>query len=392
MYDFETCCDRNNVGAYKYLEMLEKNPAVPKGIIPLSVADMEFKTAPEIVDGLKKYLDDNVLGYTGPTEGFFDAVSDWCKRRHNYIVEKEWIKLSDGVVSAICDLIRATTQEGDKVIILPPVYGPFKKTVEVNNRKIVEVNLIRNDNKYTIDYDELEKKAKDKDTKLIIFSNPHNPVGRVWLRQELLKVYEICADNDVFIIDDEIHNDLIMPGYEHTVMANVAPDAGKHMAVCIAPSKSFNLAGLQTSTIIIEDPEVRRAFNHSKLQGFRGATNVLGMEACRLAYTSCEKWLDECIEVIRENATYFESFMKEHFPEIVVYPMEGTYLIWCDFTAWGMSASELEEFMTKEALIFADEGYIFGKAGECFERFNLACPRKVIEDSLNRLLKAKKMH
>ena len=298
MYDFETCPDRRKASSYKYINMLKKNPNVPEGIIPLSIADMEFKNAPEIAEGLKEYIDKNVLGYTAPTEGFLDAVSGWLKKRHGYDVNKDWIQLSDGVVPAICDLIRATTNERDKVIILSPVYGPFKKSIEINNRMAIEVDLINDGHRYTIDYEALEKAASDKDTRLIIFCNPHNPVGRVWTKDELLKVYEICISNNVFIVDDEIHNDLIMPGYEHTVMANIAPDAGKHMAVCIAPSKSFNLAGMQTSVVIIEDPDVKKAFDNSRFKGFRGVVNVLGMEACRLAYTGCEKWLDECIDVI----------------------------------------------------------------------------------------------
>ncbi|WP_035790761.1 MalY/PatB family protein [Butyrivibrio sp. FC2001] len=389
MYDFVTCPDRRNASAYKYINMIKKNPDVPEEIIPLSVADMEFKNAPEIVDGLKDYIGKTVLGYTAPTDGFLNAVVDWQKRRHNYAIEKEWISLSDGVVPALCDLIRATTKEGEGVIILTPVYYPFKKSIEMNGRKVMDVGLVTDGKRYSIDFNALEKAASDKNTKLILFCNPHNPVGRVWTKEELLKVYEICVANDVFIVDDEIHNDLIMPGYEHTVMAKVAPDAGKHMAVCVAPSKTFNLAAMQTSMVIIEDPEVRKAFDKERYKGYRDAPNPLGMEACRLAYTHCEKWLDECIEVIHGNAVFLEEFMKKHFPEVVVYPMEGTYLMWCDFNAWGMAHKELEKFMTGEALLFLDEGYWFGTGGAGFERFNLACPRYIIEEALNRLLKVR---
>lgn len=390
MYDFDTCPDRRNASAYKYINMLKKNPEIPEGIIPMSVADMEFKNAPEIVDGLKDYIEKTVLGYTAPTDSFFNAFIDWQKRRHNYDIEKEWIKLSDGVVPALCDLIKATTHEGDGVIILTPVYYPFRKSIEMNGRKVVDVNLITGGKSYMIDFDALEKAASDENTKLIIFCNPHNPVGRVWTRQELLKVYQICVANNVFIIDDEIHNDLIMPGYEHTVMAKVAPDAGKHMAVCVAASKTFNLAALQTSMVIIEDSEIRKAFDSERFKGYRDAPNPLGIEASRLAYTHCENWLDECIKVIHDNSIFFDEFMKEHFPEVVVYPMEGTYLKWCDFSAWKMPPKELEKFMTEEALLFLDEGYWFGTCGAGFERFNLACPKHVIEQALTRLLNAKR--
>ncbi len=390
MYDFTTCPDRRHAASEKYNDMLKKCPNVPEGIIPLSVADMEFKNAPEITEGLAEYLKDTVLGYTSPTEGFVEAVLGWLKNRHSYDVKREWLAVSDGVVPAIGDLIRATTSEGDGIIILSPVYYPFKGSIERNDRKAIEVDLLYDGHEYTIDFEKLEKAAADESNKLLIFCNPHNPVGRVWTKEELRRVYDICVKNDVFIIDDEIHNDLIMPGFEHTVMANIAEDAGKHMAVCVAPSKSFNLAGMQTSVVVIEDHEKRRAFWKSRSQSFRYDVNILGMEACRLAYTKCEKWLDECIETIHENAEYLKSFMNEHFPEIVVYPLEGTYLIWCDFNAWGMNEKELEDFMVNEAFLFLDEGYIFGDSGKGFERFNLACPKSVLKDALERLLEARR--
>lgn len=400
MYDFKICPDRRNANSYKYNDMLKRNPDVPEGIIPFSVADMEFKNAPEIAEGLKEYLDENVLGYTAPSKDFLESIKDWLAMRHNYKIEKEWIQLSDGVVPALGDFIRAMTKEGDGVIILSPVYYPFKRSILLNDRKVVEVDLINNaensedsssgNNSYSIDYEALEAAASDKNTTLIIFCNPHNPVGRVWTKEELRRVYDICVKHDVFIVDDEIHNDLIMPGYEHTVMGAVAEDAGMHMGICIAPSKSFNLAGMQTSAVIIQDPEVRKAFDDSRFKGYRGVTNALGMEACRIAYKRCEKWLDECIDVIHENAIYFTKFMNEHFPEIKVYPLEGTYLIWCDFRAWGMDTRELEHFMTHEAFLFTDEGYLFGDAGKGFERFNLACPKHILEDALNRLLEARR--
>ncbi|WP_035791907.1 MalY/PatB family protein [Butyrivibrio sp. AE3006] len=386
MYDFLTCPDRTKSFSYKYKDMFDKNPDIPEGVIPFSVADMEFKNAPEIIEGLKKYIENTVLGYTAPSDGFIEAVCGWMEKRHDYHIEKEWIALSDGVVPALSDLIRSTTDEGDGVIILTPVYYPFKGSIEKNNRKVVNVDLLHDDSSYTIDFDGLKKAAADKNNKLIIFCNPHNPVGRVWTKEELKQVYDICVSNDVFIISDEIHNDLIMPGYEHTVMANVAEDAGKHMAVCTAPSKSFNLAGLQTSCIIIEDEDRRKAFINSRAKGHRGVVNALGMEACRVAYTECEKWLDECIEVIDGNAKYMKSFLNEHFPEVKVYPLEGTYLLWCDFGAYGLSCSELEEFNIKDALLFTDEGYLFGEAGKGFERFNIACPRHKLEEAMQRLL------
>ena len=388
MYDFTTCADRTDVGSFKYLDMYKKNPDLSKDIVPLSVADMEFLNAPEIKEGLKKYIDDSVLGYTGPTDGFYDAVIGWMTRRHDYEIKKEWIILSDGVVPALGDLIRAVTKPKDNIIICSPVYYPFKNSIEANDRVVADVPLISDGASYTLDFEGLEKAASDPATTAIIFCSPHNPVGRVWTRDELLRVYKICEKNKVFIIDDEIHGDLIMPGCEHTVMANIAPGAGKNMAVCTAPSKTFNLAGLQTSSIIIEDEAIRAAFLRSKKQVFRMSPNMLGMEACRIAYTKAQDWLDECIEVISGNAMYMESFFKEHLPDIRVFPLQGTYLLWCDFRSLGMDYKELEEFMVKKALLFTDEGYLFGDNGKGFERFNIACPRHILEAATDRLLNA----
>ena len=226
----------------------------------------------------------------------------------------------------------------------------------------------------------------------MIFCNPHNPIGKVWTGEELLKVYEICVENQLFIIDDEIHHDLIMPGYKHTVMANVAKDAGKHMAVCTAPSKSFNLAGLQTASIIIQNSEILDRFKASRLDGFRSVTNVLGMVACEAAYNYGEKWLDECIEVINRNAIYVSEFVKTNMPEIKIFPLEGTYLLWCDCRALRLEKSKLEEFMTEKAYIFADEGYIFGEEGTGFERLNIACSEQTVRETMDRLFKAYKRY
>ncbi len=389
MYDFVNLPKGDRSGSFKYKDMYKRCPDVPEGIVPLSIADMEFRIAPEIREGIREYLDENVLGYTDLTDEFKEALIGWMKKRHDYTVKKEWIAPSDGVVTAIGDLILSTTKPGDGVIVFSPVYNPFKKAVNMKKRRLVELNLIESGDTYEIDFDDLKTAAENPDNKLLIFCNPHNPIGKVWSKEELQKVYDICVSNNVFIIDDEIHHDIIMPEYRHTVMANVAPDAGMHIAVCTAPSKSFNLMGLQTSSIIIENAEVREAFNKARLDGFRSVTNALGIEACRIAYTKCEDWLNECIGVIHENARYISKFMADNMPEVKVYPLEGTYLLWCDFRAWGLDNERLEDFMVNKAYVFSDEGYIFGETGSGFERFNLACPNQVIRETMERLLKAR---
>ena len=392
MYDFTASKDRISDNSFKYKDMYKRNPDVPSGIIPMSIADMEFRTAPEITEAVKGYLDTNVLGYTDASEGYLNSVVTWMKKRHNYQIKKEWIAPSDGVVTAIGDLILCMTDPGDVVVVFSPVYNPFKKAVKMKGRTLIDIPLLLNNNGYHNDYDAFIQAAKKNTTKLLIFCNPHNPIGKVWSRDELVKVYEICLKNEIFIIDDEIHHDLIMPGYVHTVMANVAEDAGMHMAICTAPSKSFNLAGLQTAAIIIQNPEVYDRFKASRLDGFRSVTNILGMVACEAAYNHGEKWLDECIEVINRNARYISEFVETNMPEVKIFPLEGTYLLWCDCRALGLEKTELEDFMTEKAYIFADEGYIFGDEGTGFERLNIACPEQTVREIMDRFFNAYKKY
>lgn len=388
-YDFTTVPNRRNVGSVKWMDMLSKKPDVDEDVVPLSVADMEFLNAPEITKGLQEYIGNMVLGYTNATKAYYGTVINWMKKHHDYEVKQEWIALSDGVVPALGDLIRALSEPGDGVIIMSPVYYPFRMTIEAANRIVVNNPLLLTESGYEIDYADLEEKAKDEKTKLMIFCNPHNPVGRVWTREELSKVMDICIRNHVYVIDDEIHNDLIMPGVKHTVMATLSEEAAMNCAVCTAPSKTFNLAGLQTSNIIMRDLDKKKAFEKQRAGGFRLTLNAVGFEACRLAYTECEEWLEECIQVIAKNAEYVTEFMKENMPEIRVFPLEGTYLLWTDFRAWGLDYKALERFMIEDAQIFIDEGYMFGGNGKGFERFNLACPLSVIEKTMNRLLEAR---
>lgn len=392
MYDFVTSKDGISENSFKYKDMLKRNPDVPSGIVPMSIADMEFRTAPEITEEIKRYLDHNYLGYTDISDSYLNSIVNWMGKRHNYEIKKEWIAPSDGVVTAIGDLILSTTAPGDGVVVFSPVYNPFKRAVKMKGRNLIEVSLILDGSGYKIDYELFEKEAKKPDTKLLIFCNPHNPVGRVWTKDELLKVYDICVRNDIFIIDDEIHHDLIMPGSEHTVMARVSEEAGMHMAVCTAPSKSFNLAGLQTSYVIIENPDIYKKFKASRLDGFRSVTNVLGMVALEAAYTYGERWLDECIQVIYDNYRYISEFIEKNIPEIKIFPLEGTYLLWCDCRSLGLNKTELEAFMTEKAYIFADEGYIFGDEGIGFERINIACPNQVIKETMERLYNAYKIY
>lgn len=387
-YDFETLVSRKRMGSMKWQQMYDWKPDVSADVVPLSVADMELKNPPEVIEGLKKFLDNAILGYTIPYPEFYDAIINWHKKRHNWDIKKEWIINTPGVVNAFFAAVRAFTNPGDGVIIFRPVYYPFSMAIEENERTLVNCSLINNDGYYTIDYEKFERLASDPKNKLLIFCNPHNPVGRVWRREELERLAEIALKNDLIVVSDEIWSDIIMPGYNHKVLATVNEDLNDRLITCMAPSKSFNLAGLETSNIIISNESLRSKFKQSIDLVRGGGVNILGYKACELAYTECEEWLEDMIKLINTNQRVVKKFFEDNFPSIKAPLIEGTYLQWMDFRALGMTDEELEDFMHNEAELFLDEGYIFGEEGSGFERINLAAPTSVIESALERLGKA----
>ncbi len=382
-YDFTSVPDRSGCGSSKW--NTEKNSSVDA--VPLSVADMEFPTAEPIRNALSELALTKILGYTDPTDEYFDSVISWMDRRHNFKIEKDWIITTPGVVNGLGLIIEAVTKPGDGIMILTPVYYPFDMAVLAKSRKFVYSELLLSDGRYEIDFSDLEEKAALPTTKAIIFCNPHNPIGRVWTKEELQRVADICNRNGVFIIDDEIHNDLIMPGFTHTVMATLGEDTMNNIAVCTAPSKTFNLAGLQCSNIIIPDKKARGKMKAVMMMNLQSHLNIFAFEACKTAYNECEDWLDELLTVIDGNAKYIEGFMAENFPEIKVFPLEGTYLQWIDMRALEMTHIELRE-MLRGADIFLDWGEMFGDLGRGFQRINLACARVTLEKTMERFKKA----
>ncbi len=382
-HDFTSIPDRSKFGSSKW--EIAKNASTE--FVPLSVADMEFPTAKPIVNAIKKLADEAILGYSNPTEEYYDAVISWMKRRHDFEIEKEWIIQTPGVINALSLLIEATTKPGDGIIIMSPVYYPFDMTVVATSRHIVYCPLINRNGKYEINYALLREKAGNPKNTALLFSNPHNPIGKVWSKDELEKLSDICCENGVFIIDDEIHNDLIMPGYEHTVMATINEKTRNNIAVCTAPSKTFNLAGLQCSNIIIPNAKIRAKAQAMNKLNMQMHLNIFAYTACTAAYNECEDWLEELIEVIADNAKCVEDFMAEHFPEIKVYPLEGTYLQWLDMSALGMNHCEMKE-MLENANIYLDNGEMFGPLGRGFQRINLACAKSTLEKMLIRFKNA----
>ncbi len=386
-YDFTTPVNRRDAGSFKWDAMLRADPTVGPDIVPLSVADMEFLNAPEIIAGLKDYLDTHVMGYTGPTDAYYEAVIDWMRRRHGFAPRREWFVETPGIVPALGSLVRCFSAPGDGVLMLTPVYYPFFRAAEENGRVLVASELVPNGRTYTVDFDDFRRKAADPRVTLCILSSPHNPVGKVFTREELTLLAKICLDNHVFVICDEIHHDLILPGNQHVSMGTLGEPFLKNCAICTAPSKTFNLAGFQTSNVLLPDPARRSVFSDD---GAYFSLNILGYEACRLAYSRCEAWLDELMTVIDGNKRLVEREIAAHLPAVKVYDLQGTYLQWLDFRALGMTPEALETFMTKRARLFLDEGYLFGEGGKGFERINLACPERVLRAALDRLFAAAK--
>ena len=384
-YDFTTLTDRMPQGAGKWLLMKQVNPNVPDGIVPFSVADMEFSMAPEIINGLKSYLDDTILGYPTAQQNYFDAVMNFMKRRHNWDVKQEWICPAPGVLPAIFTLLKALSEPGDGVIIQTPVYYPFYNGINFTGRTQVHNPLICTDGHYTMDYTDLEEKCRDPKNKILIFCSPHNPVGRVWTREELEKMARICLDNDVIIISDEIHFDIVMPGYEHTVLASMSEELAENVITCTAPSKSFNLAGAKAANIIVPKAEHREKFWNERLTTNDKTINTLGYEACRLAYTACDAWLDELLVTLEENRHLLVEFIERELPQIKLTRLEGTYLQWMDFRGFGVDAAQVDRDMIEKAHLFLDDGAVFGGPGIGFQRINFACPKHVLAAGLLRL-------
>lgn len=382
-YDFQTVIDRTNTGAKKWNQMYEANPDIMEGTVPMSVADMEFKAAPEITQGLKDFLDISVLGYTVGYDNFYQSVIDWMERRHQWKIEKKWIVNTSGVVPALSIAIKVLTEPGDHVIAFTPVYGPFRTVTENNKRHFTAVPLINNDDRYQIDFEAFEAAAQVQESKLLLFCSPHNPIGRVWTEEELSRLLEIANRNNLYIVVDEIWNDIVFSGHKHHVLANL-PDADLNRIItCTAPSKSFNIAGLPISSIIISNAEVRQKFADEVALSFCGAKNILSYKACELAYNESEGWLDELIELMDQHQHLVADFLQEQCPQLKPNINEGTYVQWVDCSELGMTSEELEQFCALKAQFVVSSGIMFGDEGDQFIRINLALPTHKLQENLH---------
>ena len=380
-YDFTTLPDRWDAGAFKYEDMKKKKPDVSRDAVPLSVADMEFLDPPEVMEGLKRYLDHNVLGYTGPTEGYFSAVQSWMERRHGFRPEKDWFITSPGIVPALYELVKALTGPGEGVLMLSPVYHPFRFAAQEQGREAVFCPLIERERTYDIDFELFEKLCAQPQVKLFLLCSPHNPVGRIWTREELVRLGDICLEYDVVMVADEIHGDLILPGHTFTSVGTLPEQYLNNAILCTAPSKTFNLAGMQCSNLFVPNGALREKL---KQEGHYPTLTALGYESCRLAYTYGEAWLESLRTVLGENKKLVEGYLAKNIPVIKPFELMGTYLMWLDCRGLGLSKDALEKAMIDGELFF-DEGYIFGSEGAGFERLNLACPAWVLQKAMDKL-------
>ena len=382
--DFDTVIDRKGTRSLKYDFAVRRGK--PENVLPLWVADMDFQTSSYITEALEDMVKHGVFGYSESEEHYFEAVQNWMERHYNWHVKESWMTKTPGIVFALAMAVKAYTQENDAVLIQPPVYYPFKEVVEDNHRRLVNNTLVLGgDGTYTIDYEDFEKKIIEENVKLFILCNPHNPVGRVWTREELERLGEICLKHGVFVVSDEIHADFVFER-KHTVFSEVKEAYRDISMICTSPSKTFNIAGLQISNIFISNPEKATAFRRQVAAAGYSQVGLPGLVACEAAYRHGDEWLEGVLAYIKANAEFTRAYLQEHLPRVKMTKLEGTYLVWLDFRNYGLTDKELDEKILNQAGLWLDSGAVFGKCGEGFQRINIACPRKTLHQALDRLI------
>lgn len=382
--DFDTVIDRKGTRSLKYDFAVRRGK--PENVLPLWVADMDFQTSSYITEALEDMVKHGVFGYSESEEHYFEAVQNWMERHYNWHVKESWMTKTPGIVFALAMAVKAYTQENDAVLIQPPVYYPFKEVVEDNHRRLVNNTLVLGgDGTYTIDYEDFEKKIIEDNVKLFILCNPHNPVGRVWTKEELERLGDICLKHGVFVVSDEIHADFVFER-KHTVFSEVKEAYRDISMICTSPSKTFNIAGLQISNIFISNPEKATAFRRQVAAAGYSQVGLPGLVACEAAYRHGDEWLEGVLAYIKANAEFTRAYLQEHLPRVKMTKLEGTYLVWLDFRNYGLTDKELDEKILNQAGLWLDSGAVFGKCGEGFQRINIACPRKTLQQALDRLI------
>lgn len=380
-YNFDEIVNRENTASVKY--DLRKVIFEKEDVIPMWVADMDFKTPDFIIKAIRERLDHEVLGYSIRPKSYFLSIINWLKRRHNWIIKEEWISYSPGIVPAINMAVLAYTEPNDKIIIQPPVYFPFFSAIENNNRVQVENPLKMKNGRYYFDFDDLEEKLKD--AKMLILSNPHNPGGSVWTKDELKRLGELCLENNVLIMSDEIHADLVFKNFKFTPVASISNEIADNTVTFIAPSKTFNIAALATSSVISSNKILKDKFDKVVDAIHVGMGNVFGTVASEAAYNFGDEWLDQLMDYLTLNLDFAQDYFNEKIPQIKMMRPEGTYMVWLDCTQLDLKNKDLKHFMIEDAGLGFNDGRMFGTGGEGFMRMNIACPKQILLDALIRL-------
>ncbi len=383
-YSFDSVIDRKNTFAIK-TDLAAKRKK-PLDALPLWVADMDFPTAPCIQKALAERADHGIFGYSRPDIRYYSAIKDWFIKRHNFALQDEWIINTPGVVYALAMAIRAFTEKGDAVLIQKPVYYPFFNTIAMNERRVINNSLVLKNNRYEIDFDDFEDKIKTNNVKLFILCSPHNPGGRVWTKDELKAMSSICLKHKVLVVSDEIHCDITFEKNVHTVYASLSQESAQNSIICTSPSKTFNLAGLQFSNIIIANKDLRARFQREVDKTGYDEPSLAGIIAATAAYREGGEWFDQAKKYIWQNILFIQSYVASHCPKINVIVPEGTYLVWLDFTAFSeLSADEISDRILNKAKVWLDDGLMFGKEGAKFQRINAATPRSTLESALRQI-------
>lgn len=383
---FDAVIDRRNTGCLKYDSAAGRG--YPADIQPFWIADMDFQAPPQVLEELTRRAAHGIFGYTAPWPEYHATLAAWFRKHHGWQVKGEELTITPGVVFALAAAVRAFTEPGDGVIIQQPVYYPFSEVIKTNGRRLVNSSLVCSEGRYHIDFADFEKKLVESRARLFILCSPHNPVGRVWSRQELLQLADICLRHDVLIVADEIHHEFTRPGIRHTVLASLSEEISRRTITCTAPSKTFNLAGLQVSNIFIQDTRLRRRFRQEVSAAGYGHPNALGLFACQAAYAHGEKWLDSLRLYLERNYQRTREFLQRELPTVRLVEPEGTYLLWLDFRAFGLTDEQLDDIIIHKAKLWLDSGHIFGDGGSGFQRLNMACPWSTLDAGLKSLATA----
>lgn len=387
-FNFDEIIDRTNTNSLKYDFAAERGK--PADVLPLWVADMDLKAPAKVLEALEKAVQHGIFGYSDTKQSYFDALQNWFASRFDWNIQSDWLVKTPGVVYAIAMAIRSLTNEGDSVIIQQPVYYPFHQMVVKNNRKLINSPLVYKGGSYQIDFHDFETKIVENNVKMFILCSPHNPVGRVWTKDELITLGDICLKHNVVVVSDEIHADFVYEGNRHMIFANVKPEYLQNTITCTAPSKTFNLAGLQVSNIFIANPDIRKKFQAEMNKSGYSELNTLGLIACQAAYEHGGEWLDELKKYLAGNLAFIRDFVKQRLPKIHLVEPQGTYLVWLDFTELGLTEEQREHLIVNKAKLWLDSGVMFGKDGEGFERVNIACPCATLQKAFEQLERAVK--